>query len=210
MEYSIWDILQFGNFIQLDLCISDKIIDDLKIFDDSWSDYNPRTKIFRKGLCVLNETGHVGPGPALDSLKQYNMEHGTNWNETDFNKPTELYQSSVCLQNFLSKIINYCVRTHFIKLPPGGYFPPHRDHSFGLQNTFRLIVPIINVNPPNCRFILEDKTLWFEEKRMYFINTTRQHTLFNASAKSESIWLILNVILCKESIQFVINHLAQK
>ena len=116
----------------------------------------------------------------------------------------------MCLQNFLSKIINYCVRTHFIKLPPGGYFPPHRDHSFGLQNTFRLIVPIINVNPPNCRFILEDKTLWFEEKRMYFINTTRQHTLFNASAKSESIWLILNVILCKESIQFVINHLAQK
>ena len=107
----------------------------------------------------------------LDSLKQYNAEHGSQWNESDFNKPTDLYRNSTALQELLQDILPYCVRTHFIKLLPGGYFPPHRDHSKGIQNTFRLIVPIQNFNPPFCRFILEDTTLYWVQNKMYFLNT---------------------------------------
>lgn len=208
-KYSIWDILQFGDIIALNKTIDDSIKKDLEKFKNNWAPYNPRTTIPRQGLCVLNEKGKVGPGPALDSLNQYNLENNTNWNESDFNLPTELYQQSKNLQNLLDEIIPYCVRTHFIKLLPGGFFPPHRDHTRGIQNTFRLIVPIQNVNPPFCNFILEDKPLYWEQNKMYFINTTKYHTIFNASPKRDSIWLIVNVKLCEETINFIINNLDQ-
>tara|TARA_B100001287_G_scaffold153681_1_gene129302 strand:- start:1305 stop:1946 length:642 start_codon:yes stop_codon:yes gene_type:complete len=209
-EYSIWDILQFGDFIPLDVLIDNSIKQDLQKYKDKWSIYNPRRNIKREGLCVLNERGEVGPGPALDSLKQYNKENNTNWNETDFNKPTDLYHSSKALQSLLGDILHNCVRTHFIKLAPGGFFPPHRDHTRGKQNTFRLILPIQNVNPPYCNFNLENKPLYFEYNKMYFINTTKQHTLFNASATRDSIWLIINAILCKDMVDYVINNLAEQ
>ena len=70
-------------------------------YSKDWSRYNPRTNIAREGLCVINEKGSVGPGPALDSLKQYNAEHGSQWNESDFNKPTDLYRNSTALQELL-------------------------------------------------------------------------------------------------------------
>ncbi len=209
-SYSIWDILQFGDFISLDKSLDSSVKKDLAQYSKDWSRYNPRTNIAREGLCVINEKGSVGPGPALDSLKQYNAEHGTQWNESDFNKPTDLYRNSTALQELLQDILPYCVRTHFIKLLPGGYFPPHRDHSKGIQNTFRLIVPIQNFNPPFCRFILEDTTLYWEQNKMYFLNTTKHHTLFNASPKRDSIWLVINAKLCKETIDFVIDNLDQK
>ena len=210
LEYSIWDILQFGDFVPLDISIDNSIKKDLSRFDHKFTKYNPRTDIPRQGLCVLNERGQTGPGPALDSLKQYNKENNTNWGETDFNIPTEIYNESIAIQHLLDGIKHWCVRTHFIKLQPGGYFPPHRDHSKGVQNTFRLIVPISNCNAPHCRFMLEDNTLYFEHHKMYFINTTKQHSLFNASPKRDSMWLIINALLCKESINWVIDNLDAK
>lgn len=210
LEYSIWDILQFGDFIPLDVSIHNSIKQELKQWDKKFSKYNPRDHIPRQGLCVINERGETGPGPALDSLKQYNKENNTNWGETDFNKPTEIYYESSGLIKLLGSIKHWCVRTHFIKLQPGGYFPPHRDHFKGIQNTFRLIIPIDNCNAPYCRFMLEDNTLHFEHNKMYFINTTKQHSLFNASPKRDSMWLIINALLCEESINWVIDNLDAK
>lgn len=210
LTYKLWQILQFGDVIPLDVSINKSIKDDLQRYANRWATYNPRTNIPREGLCVINERGEVGPGPALDSLKQYNQQHGTRWNETDFNLATDLYHSSEALQELLSDIVDSCVRTHFIKLPPGGFFPPHRDHTKGVQNTFRLIVPIQNCNPPYCRFILEDKSLWFEQNKMYFINTTKQHSLFNASPKRDSIWLVINAVLNDKTVEYVIDNLDEK
>ncbi len=209
-EYSIWDILQFGDFIPLTTSIDSSVKQDIKKFDNKFTKYNPRDNIPRDGLCIINERGETGPGPALDSLKQYNAENNTEWGETDFNKPTEIYYESNAVNNLLKDIKHWCVRTHFIKLRPGGYFPPHRDHSKGIQNTFRLIVPIYNCNPPFCRFMLEDNTLNFDHTKMYFINTTKQHSLFNASPKRDSMWLIVNALLCKDSIDWVIDNLDAK
>tara|TARA_B100000927_G_scaffold277845_1_gene259867 strand:- start:520 stop:696 length:177 start_codon:yes stop_codon:yes gene_type:complete len=58
--------------------------------------------------------------------------------------------------------------------------------------------------------MLEDTTLYFEHYKMYFINTTKQHSLFNASKRRDSMWLIVNALLCKESIDWVINNLDAK
>ena len=66
-SYSIWDILQFGDFISLDKSLDSSVKKDLAQYSKDWSRYNPRTNIAREGLCVINEKGSVGPGPALDS-----------------------------------------------------------------------------------------------------------------------------------------------
>lgn len=208
MHLNISQILQYGDHFRLRMNLHHSIISDLKKFDDKWSQYNPRKpNIKRQGLCVLNERGKTGPGPALDSLKELNSENNILWNESDFDKPTELYYESNALQNLLSDKLTWCIRTHFIRLEPGGFFPPHRDHTRGVQNTFRLIVPIENCNPPDCRFMLEDTSLYWEYFRLYFVNTTKVHTLFNASPTKNSIWLVINAKLCEESIEFIEKYL---
>ena len=54
------------------------------------------------------------------------------------------------------------------------------------------------------------RAYFVENTKMYFINTTKQHSLFNASPKRDSMWLIVNALLCKESIDWVINNLDAK
>ena len=210
MSYDIRYITQFGDQVELTRSLNcNKLIKDTEYFKDIWSRYNPRKNIERYGLCVLNDKGKVGPGPALDSLWEYNNENNTHINETDCNVPTELYMYSKELQDKLEDILHWCCRTHFIKLKPGGFFPVHRDHKFGEQNTFRLIVPVANCNPPHCRFMIEDKTLYWNHGKMYAVDTTKAHTLFNASMK-DSIWLVINALVCEESIDFVCKNLAIK
>lgn len=209
-EPSIHEIIQFGDQYKLNRRIdTSKMLDQLKDFEYDWSQYNPRKDINRHGLCVLNERGSVGPGAALDSLYEYNKENGTEIGETDCNIPTELYHKSSELQEKIKDIIPWCCRTHFLKLGSGGFFPTHRDHKFGIQNTFRIIVPIKNCNPPQTFFMIEDKVLNWEEGSFYVINTTKAHTLFNASM-DDSIWLVINSIVCRESIDFVCNNLNIK
>ena len=43
---------------------------------------------------------------------------------------------------------------------------------------------------------------------MYFVNTLKEHTLFNASADQDSIWLVLNYIVNEESINWIYRNLA--
>lgn len=202
-------LTQYGDYYQLRVTLNESVKNDLKKFDNLWSQYNPRKPhIQRQGLCVINERGSCGPGPALDSLFEYNKENNVKLTDHDFNKPTELYYSSRALQNMLGDHLSWCIRTHFLKLKPGGFFPPHRDHSYrGIQDSFRLIVPIENCNPPESYFVFENTILNWKYFTLYFVNTLKTHTLFNANTTNDSIWLVINAKLCNESINFVEKHL---
>lgn len=199
------DFHQYGDFYRifhhLDI---QEIQKDLESFKDKWSQYNTRkAHIPREGLCVFNYDGKCGPNPALDSLKEYNNLHGTNWTESDANVPTELYHASPELQRYFKPILGSVVRTHFLKLMPGGFFPPHRDHTRGTQNSIRIIIPIEFCNPPNSNFILEDKILYMDHGNSYVINTTKLHWLFNADAEYNSIWLVINAKTDKRIMEFI-------
>lgn len=202
-------LYQFGDQVKLRTKLNaKKMLEELEPFKEKWSQYNQsKPYIQREGLCVLNEKGKCGPGPALDSIPEYNKRNGTNIKEHDFNIPTELYNSSLQLQQLLVDFLPYCCRTHFLKLKPGGYFPTHRDHLYGNQTIVRLIVPIINCNPPNMRFLIEDKTLHWDHGHMYMINTTKEHSLFNMWP-DDSIWLVINMITTEESKNIVIDNLS--
>lgn len=54
--------------------------------------------------------------------------------------------------------------------------------------------------------MIEDRTLYWEEGRMYAVNTTKEHTLFNTSS-DDSIWLVINAKVCDETIRFVSKNL---
>ena len=152
-------IYQFGDQIVLNKYIDEyNIQKELKVYEDQWTQYNPRkSHIKRYALSVLNHNGKISPGPDLDSLLEYNKIHKTDFKESDFDKPTPVYANSRLLPDLLKGIFPYCVRVHFLKLPPGGFFPPHRDHNYGKQESFRMLVPIKNFNPPNFYFMMEQK-----------------------------------------------------
>lgn len=211
-EITAQSIFQFGNQIRINKTIrTSRLLEDLKQFDDKWYQYNEfKHWIPRQGLCILNEDGVNKPGPAISSLIEWNNTHGTNWNESDFVVPTPVYHACVDLQELLDPILPWINRTHILRVPPGGYFPPHRDSQKATQKTFRLIMPLANTEAPWFRFMIEDKTLNWNNGTLYAINTTLEHTLFNAytSPDRHSLWLVINAEICWDMYAYVSSNLS--
>lgn len=208
----IQSFYQYGDQNRLEIQVDiEKVLEDLELFESKWSQYNTlKPWIRREGLCVINEKGKCGPGPALESLSEWNKKNNTSLTELDFNIPTELYYQSQEIQNALKDILPYCFRTHFLKLKPGGFFPEHRDF-IGYsedQKSLRLIVPIQNCNPGSMRFMIEDRTLQWVMGSMYLVNTNKVHSLFNLNPTEDSIWLVINCQACKEVFEWTSKNLS--
>ena len=168
------------------------VIYQINKYNDKWAQYNPRKTINRQGLSLTSLDGTMGAGPDLDSLYEYNSLNGTKYNELSFKEFTPLYKD--CFGNTFEDIEPFIGRSHIIKLPPGGYFPIHRDSRLGqVTSTFRLILPIQNCNPPKMYFMLEDNIIHFDHGKFYFVDTCLEHTLFNSSLGSDSIFAVFNV-----------------
>jgi len=163
--------------------------------------YNPRKPIDRWGLSITSFDGGLSGIPDLDSLGEYCKENNCYLEESDFNVPTKVYKKSRDLQKVLEPFKGNFYRTHILKLNPSGYFPKHRDLRRTNFNNFRLIIPLKNP----CTFIIEDKILNWELGRMYFIDTSKVHYLFNATS-NPSYWLVLNVELTEEVFKKVTHH----
>lgn len=170
--------------------------------------YNPRHDVNRWGLSITSLDGGLSGIPDLDSLHQYNIENNTSHAETDFDVITQVYEQYNELQKIIEPWKDYMFRSHVIRLGPGGFFPPHRDTYHYDINTFRLIVPLHNCNPPNVFFNLEENVMHWEQGRMYFLNTTKVHTLFNASFDN-SYWIVFNIKCNKDSVNAVLRNLKQ-
>ena len=171
--------------------------------------YNPRKKVERFGLSITSLDGGVTGVPDLDSLKEYNKEHNTNYTEHSFNIPTPVLLHKG-LQEFVSPIKDEIFRSHILKLDPGGFFPPHRDYYATDTTTtkfasFRIIVPLLNFNPPKANFVVEDKILQWEQGYMYFLNTAKMHYVFNASF-DPSYWIVFNLVTNPNTVNFVIRN----
>ena len=201
-------IWQFGNHIQLRNSINQKkLLEEIKPFENDWHQYNVfKPEIKRYGLDIINESGELVPGPAVNSLIEWNKRYGTEWGETDFTETTPVYDASEEIQKLINPIKNFAVRTHILKLPQGGFFPPHRDNCWKEQDTFRLIVPLQSPNPRPFRFILEDKTLYWNLGKLYAVNTTKEHCLFNMG-NVDSLWIVVNALITQEAIEYVCNNM---
>jgi hypothetical protein len=197
-------IFQFGNVVQLrpNICVN-TILSDLENFPEDWSQYNEfKPDNRRQGLCILNESGINQSGPALSSLLEWNAKYGTEWEESDFVVPTPVYAHSKALQDLLPPILPYIRRAHFLKIQPGGYFPPHRDTRRADPDTFRLLIALDNCHAPYFRFMMGNETINFVPGDMYAVNTTLEHSLFNMNER-DAHWIVINAQCCDEMIDFV-------
>lgn len=176
----------------------------LKLYENDWIQYNPRKKIDRWGLSITSLDGGMSGIPDLDSVKEYNIKHNLNLDETDFNKKTELWN---LVEDAFKPFENHLGRTHFIKMNATGMFPPHRDQYTRELNSFRLFLPIYGCNSPNTYFILDEKIVNFEHGRVYFLNTCKVHTVFTTC--DPSLFAVANVILSEDSVDAVLNNLQK-
>ena len=55
-----------------------------------WVQYNPRKINKRQGLSVTSLDGGFSGVPDLDSLREYNLENGTQYNESNFKARTSI------------------------------------------------------------------------------------------------------------------------
>lgn len=187
-------------------CEPYEMMKEIKQFDDKWQKFNPgKPHILRDGLSVTSLDGKFG-GPDLDSLKDVMERTGEIYYEASFDQFTPVYDASEELQNIIEPWKPWIGRSHFIKIPPGGYFPTHCDGDrVNEPEVFRIILPVKNCNPPQFFFMFGGaptmSPIYWEEGRSYFMNTHKPHCLFNCSVWEESIMLILNIKVCEESVR---------
>jgi len=203
MSYN--SLLSFGDLIPLKLkCDVKKLFDETEEF--VYLKYNPRKDIERYGLSITSLDGSLN-GIDLDSIKEYNKENNTEYDELSFNKFTKVYHTSSEIQKIVEPFKNHIGRSHILSLQEGGYFPPHRDLPVYVeqQNSLRILVPLKGCNPPDMYFMYEDKPLHFEHGRAYFLNTNKSHNLFSFKGSN---MIVLN-IKTNEEVYKIIGDLFQ-
>lgn len=197
-------LVAYGNVHELDIKIEspDKFV---KWTEDNFNyvQYNPRKFNNRQGLSITSLDGGMSGIPDLDSLPEYNTTHNTSYTELDFNVATPVLEHEE-LKEAVSPIRQHMFRSHILKLGPGGFFPPHRDlvHNF---DSFRVIVPLQNVNPPRVNFVVDGKIYHWQPGHFYFVDTAKLHYLFNAGFEP-SYWIVFNVSTNQESYNSLINY----
>ena len=203
MSYLYDSLARYGDVYALNLDLSpSKVMDELKLYESDWVAYNPRKNIPRKGLSITSLDGRLSGIPDLDSVREYNIKHNLDLDETSFNKKTELWP---LVQDALAPFENYLGRTHFIRMERTGCFPPHRDQYSIDVNSFRLFIAIDGCNPPDNYFIIDEKIYNFTPGKVYFINTCKEHTVFTTG--SQSTFVVANIIISDKSVNTVLNNL---
>jgi hypothetical protein len=210
MSFELFNILTaYGDQIRLNMERDPNItLKGLKQFDNNWAKYNPRKSINRFGLSVTNLDGTLGPGPDLDSLYEYNKENNTNISESDFIVPTPVYD---VVKFYCDPFKKWLLRSHILKLGPGGFFPNHTDNIGSTINSFRLFVPLQVCDPKQGAYFIyeQNKILFWDYGHLYFFNTCKRHVIFNANDRYNHIVLIMNIKLTKESVHKVTNLILQ-
>jgi hypothetical protein len=186
--HSMGDWLRLGHFNWK------SVVEELQPFSNDWVRYNPRKEIARFGLSVTSLDGGLSGVPDLDSLYEYNKEHGTNYTNQDMNKPTAVYDRCPTVQKILKPYMPWVTRCHFIRLDKGGFFPEHYDHEKlnPAIDEIRMIGFISKSDISSFKFCYEDQLVkGLENGQLYYFNASKHHSVF--SFVDECIQLVINL-----------------
>lgn len=172
-----YDLSAYEDLIELELPSCNIDLNSLE-----WYRYNPRKFVNRFGCSITSLDGNDTGVPDLDSLVEYNREHGKEYQELDFKTPTK---HAAPFQSFLNDLV--CGRSHYLKLGAGGFFPWHRDNDLF---TFRILYTIEGCGPNDLVWIQNDKVLELQNHKWYYVNTKKKHCLFSFN---ESVMAVFNV-----------------
>ena len=198
----------YGLQIPLTLSMADaKFIPEWTEEKFKYVQYNTkRPDIRREGLSITSLDGGLSGRPDLDSF--YAEDPESMPTEMDINVPTPVYEHPE-IKKLCEHWQPYVGRSHFLKIPPGGFFPPHRDFKSTDLHSFRIIVPMRNMEYPKFTFMLEDKILPWKNGSAYFLNTAKQHHLFNAGSE-DAYMIVLNVGTNPKTVMTVIERMRAK
>lgn len=159
-----------------------------------WKPYQPhKSGNNRYGLSVTSLDGGFSGEPDLFSLREYYQKTGKNYVESDFKVRTNIVEFIPELNPLLDFFEPGIGRCHFLRLDKGGYFPPHRDNGAVTRaDSLRILVPIFNFGVYDMKWIQEEKCVNFDIGQVYFINTSKLHSLF--SFVDNCYMLVLNII----------------
>lgn len=184
------------------------IIEHITSFEQHFKPYNPRKQGYnRYGLCITSQDGSFAHVPDLDSLIEYNKEHGTSFNESDFREWTPFFQTCSELREMMTPFHEYMGRSHILRLNRGGFFPFHRDSITLIPTSFRLLISFGNPFH-HFVFLLDNERVYFEPGRLYFVNTRLSHCLFSLEDKSD--FAVFNIDLCEGSVKALLSSLFFK
>lgn len=179
---------------------------DLLLNHPEWKHYNPnKPKNKRYGLSVTSLDGGYSGVPDLTSLFEHWKQTGEEYHENDFQTRTPIVNDIPEVGDLLDMFGESSGRCHFLRLDTGGFFPPHRDHSWSLPTEdFRIIVPFYNFSKYNMTWIYDGVPVQLEEGRAYFMNTCREHSL--VSYVDDCTMFVMNINANENSLRKLIAN----
>ncbi len=202
-------IVNYGDVVELDFPVWNAgRAHDIIMKHPGWKVYQPHKPGYNRfGLSVTSIDGGFSGEPDLSSLREYNRMHNTNYGEHDFKRRTNLVEFIPELKELLDFFEPCLGRTHFLKLDKGGFFPPHRDNGaiVGVPS-FRILVPINNFGINDMKWIQEERILNLKLGQVYFINTTKIHSIF--SFMEECTMLVVNVMWTPELLSKMVRRVV--
>ena len=162
---------------------SKKLLKELEPFDADWKKYNPSNeKNNRWGLSVTSLDGGLSGIPDLMSLKQHYDNTGQQVSDSDINVPTRVWTECETVQRILEPFRPWVIRTHFLRLDAGSYFPDHHDmlrREF-CRDHIRLTA-FVNVNEYSFKWIYDDKIIKCNNGSIWYFNSHKRHCVFSTA-----------------------------
>ena len=72
-------------------------------------------------MSITSLDGELG-GIDLDSMKEYNIENNTDYDEHSFRTPTQVYHKSSQIRKLIEPFEGHIFRSHILHLPEGVIF----------------------------------------------------------------------------------------
>lgn len=166
-----------------------------------WAPYNNPKSNNRK-ICSITSLDGTVNGVDTYSVREYNINNGTEYNELSFKTPTKYCTP---FNNILS--LFEVGRSHYLAFEPGGYFPWHRDAD---PTVLRLVYTINNCDQSSLVWILDDKVLTLQDKKWYLINVVKKHVVFNPSTQKTSTMAIFNIANKPSTLYTLYNNALYK
>lgn len=173
-----------GDWLQMKTKFSPrKLMQEIEKFKDDWKPYNLRNSNNRWGLSVTSLDGGLSGIPDLDSLLQYNKINNTNIKNSDINKYTDVYDSSLELQKIIEPWKPWLGRCHFLRIDKGGYFPEHYDiNKLDYDyDEIRFIAFVNKCDKKDLKFIYEDTVRDIKDGQLFYFNANKRHSVFSTS-----------------------------
>lgn len=202
-------IVNYGEVVELDFPRFNvgKIFDTI-IKHPGWKEYQPHKPGYNRfGLSVTSLDGGFSGDPDLNSLREVYTLTGKSYQESDFQKRTNIVEFLPEVKELLDFFGNNLGRTHFLRLDKAGFFPPHRDNGANVTvSTFRILVPIHNFGINDMKWIQDEKILYLNPGQVYFINTTKIHSIY--SFVDNCTMLVLNITWDAQILQKMVRRVV--